>query len=90
MAGIKTFGTTARSIRESAGISLRTLAKVLDYSAAYVSAIELGFRNPPGNELVVATWAEAIGADVVDMVELAAQGRPRPCRDCPISSNHKE
>lgn len=77
-----------REIRENAGISLRELARRLGWTPAYVSDIELGRRNPPGRAPQIMAWADAIGADearTVELVELAGQGRPRRCSDCPLT-----
>lgn len=80
------FGTTVRSIREANGISLRELARRLGWSAAYVSDIERGRRSPPGVPWQVQNWALIIGATNWDeLLELAEQGRPRPCADCPLT-----
>lgn len=87
MSNPKQFGPTVREIREAAGISLRELARRLGWSAAYVSDIELGRRNPPGRATQVWAWADAIGAGearIVELMELAEQGRPRRCADCPL------
>ena len=79
------FGTTVRILRRVKGMSLRSLAKLLGWTPAYVSDIELGRRNPPGDEKVVWAWGKAIGApDIPALICLAAEGRPRPCGDCPI------
>jgi transcriptional regulator with XRE-family HTH domain len=72
----KQFGPTVRTIREAAGISLRELARRLGWSAAYVSDIELGRRNPPRLGTRVQAWADAIGAgNLEELMELAERSR---------------
>ena len=81
----KQFGATVREIREAAGISLREVARHLGWTPAYVSDIELGRRNPPGRVTQIWAWADAIGAgSLEELMELAEQGRPRRCADCPL------
>ena len=87
----KQFGATVREIREAAGTSLRELARRLGWSAAYVSDIERGRRNPPGQATEVEAWADAIGAgNLEELMELAEQGRPRRCSDCPLTKGEHD
>ena len=55
------FGEVVRRRRLKARITLRAMARELGVSAAYISDIELGHRNPPQNEML---------AKIADLLEL--------------------
>ena len=69
------FGYTLRMLRTTAGISLRTLAKNIDVSPAYLSQVELGKLNPPTHERITKI-AETIGIPVSLLIEMSH--RPNP------------
>lgn len=69
------FGHTLRMLRTTAGISLRTLAKKVDVSPAYLSQVELGKLPPPTFERITRI-AETIGIPVSLLIEISH--RPNP------------
>ncbi len=69
------FGHTLRMLRTTAGISLRSLAKKIDVSPAYLSQIELG-KQPPPTHTRIAKIAEIIGIPVALLMEMSH--RPNP------------
>jgi|GEM_PF-341227 len=69
------FGHTLRMLRTTAGISLRSLAKKIDVSPAYLSQVELGKLNPPTHDRI-ARIAETIGIPVSLLLEMSH--RPNP------------
>jgi PTS system nitrogen regulatory IIA component len=69
------FGHTLRMLRTTAGISLRSLAKKLDVSPAYLSQVELGKLNPPTYDRITKI-AETIGIPVSLLIEMSH--RPNP------------
>ena len=69
------FGHTLRMLRTTAGISLRSLAKKIDVSPAYLSQIELGKLNPPTHDRITRI-AETIGIPVSLLMEMSH--RPNP------------
>ena len=69
------FGHTLRMLRTTAGISLRTLAKKIDVSPAYLSQVELGKLNPPTHNHITKI-AETIGIPVSLLIEMSH--RPNP------------
>ena len=69
------FGHTLRMLRTTAGISLRTLAKNIDVSPAYLSQVELGKLNPPTHDRITKI-AETIGIPVSLLIEMSH--RPNP------------
>ncbi|MCJ7580184.1 MAG: helix-turn-helix domain-containing protein [Candidatus Aminicenantes bacterium] len=69
------FGHTLRMLRTTAGISLRSLAKKIDVSPAYLSQIELGKLNPPTHDRIKKI-AETIGIPVSLLTEISH--RPNP------------
>lgn len=69
------FGHTLRMLRTTAGISLRSLAKKIDVSPAYLSQIELG-KQPPPTHNRIAKIAEIIGIPVALLMEMSH--RPNP------------
>ncbi|MBW1911679.1 MAG: PTS sugar transporter subunit IIA [Deltaproteobacteria bacterium] len=62
-------------LRTTAGISLRTLAKKIDVSPAYLSQVELGKLNPPTHDRITQI-AETIGIPVSLLIEMSH--RPNP------------
>ncbi len=69
------FGHTLRMLRTTAGISLRSLAKKIDVSPAYLSQIELG-KQPPPTHSRIAKIADIIGIPVALLMEMSH--RPNP------------
>ena len=69
------FGHTLRMLRTTAGISLRTLAKTIDVSPAYLSQVELGKLPPPTHNRITKI-AETIGIPVSLLIEMSH--RPNP------------
>ncbi len=69
------FGHTLRMLRTTAGISLRTLAKKIDVSPAYLSQVELGKLNPPTYKRIKKI-GETIGIPVSLLIEISH--RPNP------------
>lgn len=69
------FGHTLRMLRTTAGISLRTLAKKMDVSPAYLSQVELGKLNPPTYNRITKI-ADTIGIPVSLLIEMSH--RPNP------------
>ncbi|MFP4082595.1 MAG: PTS sugar transporter subunit IIA [Candidatus Aminicenantes bacterium] len=70
-----TFGHVLRILRTTAGISLRTMAKRVHLSPAYLSQVELGKQPPPTHERMVKI-AEIIGIPVSVLSEMS--NRPNP------------
>ncbi len=69
------FGHTLRMLRTTAGISLRTLAKKIDVSPAYLSQVELGKLNPPTHDRITKI-ADTIGIPVSLLIGMSQ--RPNP------------
>lgn len=72
---MRRFGELARDTRVKARVSLRRVADELGLSAAYVSDIERGNRNPPAPE-VARSWAELVEGDEEEFVLTAQRDRP--------------
>ena len=69
------FGHTLRMLRTTAGISLRSLAKEIDVSPAYLSQVELGKLKPPTLNRITKI-AETIGIPESFLIEMSR--RPNP------------
>ncbi len=69
------FGHTLRMLRTTAGISLRSLAKKIDVSPAYLSQVELGKLKPPTHNRIIKI-AETIGVPEDLLIEMSH--RPNP------------
>jgi PTS system nitrogen regulatory IIA component len=69
------FGHTLRMLRTTAGISLRSLAKEIDVSPAYLSQVELGKLKPPTLNRITKI-AETIGVPESFLIEMSH--RPNP------------
>ena len=69
------FGHTLRMLRTTAGISLRTLAKKIDVSPAYLSQVELGKLPPPTHNRITKI-AETIGIPVSLLKEMSHRLNP--------------
>jgi len=69
------FGHTLRMLRTTAGISLRSMAKKMEVSPAYLSQVELGKLPAPTHERMTKI-AEAIGIPVSLLIEMSH--RPNP------------
>lgn len=69
------FGHTLRMLRTTAGISLRTLAKKIDVSPAYLSQVELGKLSPPTYSRI-SKIAETIGIPVSLLKEMSHRLNP--------------
>lgn len=61
----KTLGDRIRELRETKDVSLRAFARKLDVSAAFVSDIELGRRNPSDDVLI--RMARLLGTTADDL-----------------------
>jgi transcriptional regulator with XRE-family HTH domain len=64
------FGGYARKIRLDKGITMKAVADALEFSSAYVSDIEQGYRNPPSSDRL-RRWAELIGVNPEEFIEEA-------------------
>ncbi|NOR15677.1 MAG: helix-turn-helix domain-containing protein [Candidatus Aminicenantes bacterium] len=69
------FGHTLRMLRTTAGLSLRSLAKKIDVSPAYLSQVELGKLKPPTHDRINKI-AETIGVPEDLLIEMSH--RPNP------------
>ena len=65
LTGMEALGSYMRRRRDELDLSLREFAKRLDCSAAFISDIELGRRNP--SEKVLAEIARVLGAKIEDL-----------------------
>ena len=70
----RTFGELIRDRRKSKGIGLRALADKLGYSAAYLSDVENGNRNPFSPDILVRI-AEILDTPVGELLEAAHLSR---------------
>lgn len=70
-----TFGSNLRAARERAGMSLQAVASQVGSDAGYVSRIERGGINVTFG--TAARLAQAVGADVRDLLGLCHGSRPR-------------
>jgi len=68
------FGAELRERRQSAGLTMRELAKGLEVSLSYVSDVERGSRRPWSEDKVRAA-AALVRADPDEFAALAAEGR---------------
>jgi len=68
------FGRFMRSRRETAGVTLQSLAKHVGYSTAYLSEIERGRRNPPSAAVCI-KMAQYLETPQEDFLEQAALER---------------
>lgn len=64
------FGETLRRRRQKSGVTLLQLANELGWSVAYVSDIERGRRDPPGDHFVRKA-ARMIGCNEEELLEAA-------------------
>ena len=73
------FGARVRELRSTKGIQLKEMARDLQVSSAYLSALEHGKRGRPGPGLVmqIATYFGLIWDDVDDLKRLAQLSHPR-------------
>jgi transcriptional regulator with XRE-family HTH domain len=62
---VKTLGERIRELREAKDLSLRELAKKLELSAAFLSDIELGRRNP--SDEVLTRMVRVLGTTADDL-----------------------
>ena len=69
------FGHTLRMLRTTAGISLRSMAKKMEVSPAYLSQVELGKLPAPTHDRMIKI-AETIGIPVSLLIEMSH--RPNP------------
>lgn len=68
----KTFGQTLRHLRQETGVSLRSLAKMVDRTPTYISKIERDELAPPA-EGVIRDIARILKQDADDMLALAGR-----------------
>ncbi|MGV3548198.1 helix-turn-helix domain-containing protein [Rhizobium sp.] len=73
------FGEAIRKIRRERGISQKDMAKALNVSAAYLSALENGKRGQPGFDFLqrVAGYLNIIWDEADDLFRVAAISHPR-------------
>lgn len=73
------FGEAIRKIRRERGISQKDMARALNVSAAYLSALENGKRGQPGFDFLqrVAGYLNIIWDDADDLFRLASLSHPR-------------
>ncbi|MEE2746666.1 MAG: helix-turn-helix transcriptional regulator [Pseudomonadota bacterium] len=73
------FGERVRELRKNKNIQLKQMAKDLNVSSAYLSALEHGNRGRPGPGLVmqIANYFGLIWDDVDDLKNLAKLSHPR-------------
>jgi transcriptional regulator with XRE-family HTH domain len=81
-----------RQLRESKGVSLRSLAKDMGISSAFLSDVERGFRNLTNERLADAA---AILHCKPDDIRTVKPNHTMGCKDCglsalEISKNHAE
>ena len=74
------FGVKIRGWRQSKNRTLHQQAEALGVSAAYLSALENGFRGRPSAALVdqICVWLGLIWDDVEELKRLAALSHPKP------------
>ena len=73
------FGEAIRRIRRERGISQKDMARALNVSAAYLSALENGKRGQPGFDFLqrVAGYFNIIWDEADDLFRVAALSHPR-------------
>lgn len=73
------FGEAIRRIRQERGIRQKDMAKALNVSAAYLSALENGKRGQPGFDFLqrVAGYLNIIWDEADDLFRVAAISHPR-------------
>lgn len=73
------FGEAIRRIRRERGISQKEMARALNVSAAYLSALENGKRGRPGFDFLqrVAGYLNIIWDEADDLFRVAALSHPR-------------
>lgn len=73
------FGRRIREMRAERKIALKTMAHALDVSAAYLSALEHGYRGQPGPHFVqrVIGFFNVIWDEAEELERLAAISHPR-------------
>ncbi len=73
------FGMKVRDLRKKSGITMKQMAKDLEVSSAYLSALEHGKRGKPGPGFVmqVAGYFNLIWDDAENLKELANLSHPR-------------
>ncbi|MCX7370904.1 MAG: helix-turn-helix domain-containing protein [Alphaproteobacteria bacterium] len=73
------FGARLRTLREARGLSLSDMAKALQVSAAYLSALEHGHRGKPSPGLVhqVNEYFGLIWDEADEIARLASLSHPR-------------
>tara|TARA_B100001093_G_scaffold175190_1_gene167950 strand:+ start:3485 stop:3868 length:384 start_codon:yes stop_codon:yes gene_type:complete len=73
------FGREIRKMRSERGVTLSDMAKALQVSPAYLSALELGKRGKPSKPMVyqICSYFNIIWDDAEKIQKLAAISRPR-------------
>ncbi|MBX9456996.1 MAG: helix-turn-helix domain-containing protein [Rhizobium sp.] len=73
------FGEAIRKIRRERGISQKEMARALNVSAAYLSALENGKRGRPGFDFLqrVAGYLNIIWDEADDLFRVASVSHPR-------------
>lgn len=82
-----TFGSHLREVRQRRGMSLRGLARQMNWSAPYLSDIELGKRRPPSEEKI---WEVSRILEIFpDQLHELARLERGPVK-LPLDAEHKE
>ena len=73
------FGRRLRDLRRERGIALKDMAKALDVSSAYLSALEHGHRGRPTRSMVhrICAYFNIIWDEAEELQELARLSHPR-------------
>ena len=73
------FGLKVRAMRAAKGVTLKAMARALDVSPAYLSALEHGRRSRPSRTHVhrVCAYFNIIWDDAEELERLAALSHPR-------------
>lgn len=73
------FGARVRALRDAKGIALKQMARDLNLSSAYLSALEHGNRSRPGPGLVmqIAGYLDCIWDEAEELKRLAELSHPR-------------
>jgi transcriptional regulator with XRE-family HTH domain len=81
---MKTLGERIRELREQRDLSLRELATKIEVSAAFMSDVELGRRNPSDKHMVAV--ARALGTSLEDLQQFDTRPPLREFRRAILSN----
>jgi len=82
---ITSFGNRVRELRKAKGLTQKDLAASVKLDFTYISKVETGKADPPGED-VVRRLAKALGADPEELVYLAGKV-PKALRGVVASSS---